>query len=164
MDINELNYRKKQLVQELNGFIGLKKAYGAQFTARNELVGGAAEVGGPSPEELETMNASELMEMGRKNIKDTDQSLIRSERLVNDTINIGAQTAETLQVQGQQLSKISNDLDDIHFSMTKAKQVLRDMARGLATDKCIMAILLLVVLAIVAVIILKIAGVGNIKI
>lgn len=110
------------------------------------------------------MASSDLMEMGRKGIKDTDQSLMRSERLVNDTISIGAQTAETLQVQGAQLSKISNDLDDIHFSMQKAQQVLRDMARGLATDKCIMGVLLLVVLAILTVIILKVVGVGDVKI
>jgi SNARE protein len=110
------------------------------------------------------MGTQDLMEMGRKNIKETDQSLIRSERLVNDTISIGAQTAETLQVQGQQLSKISNDLDDIHFSMKKAQQVIRDMARGLATDKCLMGFLLLVVIAIVVVIVLKITGVGNVKV
>ena len=110
------------------------------------------------------MATQDLMEMGRKQMKETDQSLIRSERLVNDTISIGAQTAETLQVQGQQLGKISNDLDDIHFSMKKASQVIRDMARGLATDKCIMAFLLLVIIAIVVIIVLKITGVGNVKI
>lgn len=104
------------------------------------------------------------MEMGRRQVKETDQSLIRSERLVNDTIAIGAQTAETLQVQGRQLEKVADDLDEIHFSMRKARQVLRDMARGLATDRCIMAFLLLVVIGIVVVIALKAAGVGNVKI
>lgn len=110
------------------------------------------------------MASQDLMEMGRKHIGETDQSLIRSERLVNDTIAIGAQTAETLQTQGQQLSKISHDLDDIHFSMKKAQQVIRDMARGLATDKCIMSFLLLVVICIVVIIVLKVVGVGNVKI
>ena len=110
------------------------------------------------------MTSADLMEMGRKQTKQTDESLIRSERLVNDTISIGAQTAETLQVQGQQLGKIADDLDEIHFSMKRASIVLRDMARGLATDKCILAFLLLVVLAILAVIILKVTGKGDAKI
>ena len=44
--------------------------------------------------------------MGRKDIATTDQSLLRTERIVNDTIAIGAQTAETLQQQGKQLEKV----------------------------------------------------------
>ena len=105
------------------------------------------------------MDNQNLMELGRKQLKETDQSLIRSERLVNDTIAIGAQTAETLQVQGQQLQKVSHDLDEIHFSMKKAQSVIRDMARGLATDKCIMFVLLLVVIGVVVIVALKVAGV-----
>ncbi len=53
MPIDELNYRKKQLVQELNSFIGLKKAYGAQLSARGELVGTVAPRG-PTQEELDS--------------------------------------------------------------------------------------------------------------
>lgn len=104
------------------------------------------------------------MELGRTQVKETDDALIRSERLVNDTIAIGAQTAETLQLQGKQLERVADDLDEIHFSMRKAKQVLRDMARGLATDKCIMFFLLLVVVGVVVVIVLKVTGVGKVKV
>lgn len=53
MPIEELNYRKKQLVQELNSFIGLKKAYGAQLSARGELIGTVAPRG-PTQEELDS--------------------------------------------------------------------------------------------------------------
>ena len=53
MPIDELNYRKKQLVQELNSFIGLKKAYGAQLSARGELVGTGTPKG-PTQEELDS--------------------------------------------------------------------------------------------------------------
>lgn len=49
-----------------------------------------------------------------------------------------------------------DDLDEIHFTMKKARQVIRDMARGLATDRCIMTLLLLVVIAIVVLVVLKI--------
>lgn len=113
---------------------------------------------------LAAMATSGLIELGRKNLQETDESLLRSERVVNDTIAIGAQTAETLQTQGGQLSKISHDLDEIHFSMKKARQVIRDLARGLATDRCIMFFLLLVVIGIVVIVVLKVTGVGNVKV
>jgi hypothetical protein len=41
MPVNELNFRKKQYVQELNGFIGLKKAYSSAQGQRGELLDGA---------------------------------------------------------------------------------------------------------------------------
>ena len=41
MPASELNFRKKQYVQELNGFIGLKKAYSGQSANRAELMDGA---------------------------------------------------------------------------------------------------------------------------
>eukprot|EP00890_Picochlorum_soloecismus_P004007 jgi/Picsp_1/4607/NSC_01977-R1_novel plant snare 11 len=166
MSADEINYRKKLLVQELNSFIGLKKAYSTQLQQRKELMDGKSPSvpGGASNEEIQSMSNTQVIELGRKNIQETDESLIRSERIVNDTIGIGAQTAETLQTQGGQLAKISNDLDEIHFSMKKARQVIRDLARGLATDKCIMFFLLLVVIGIIIIVIFKITGVGDIKV
>ena len=53
MPLEEMNYRKKQLVQELNSFIGLKKAYGAQLSTRGELVGSGVPQG-PTQEDLES--------------------------------------------------------------------------------------------------------------
>ena len=41
----DLNQRKKEYVQELNGFIGLKKAYSSQQANRGELLSGAKSEG-----------------------------------------------------------------------------------------------------------------------
>ena len=109
----------------------------------------------------EGMKNLELMELGRKQIEDTDLALARSQKVVDDTIAIGAQTAESLQTQGRQLEKIGADLDEIQFSIRKAREVIRDMAKNLAKDKCIMSFLLLVILAVVAVVIIKAAHIGN---
>jgi hypothetical protein len=38
MPLNELNTRKRALVQELNGYISLKKAYTTNLTQRGELL------------------------------------------------------------------------------------------------------------------------------
>lgn len=99
----ELAARRKQLVQELNGFIGLKKAYAhGHIPGRDELM----QVGPSGLPTQDTSTVSDLMVSGRKAIKETDASLLRSERIVNDTVAVGAQTAETLQLQGQQLGKV----------------------------------------------------------
>ena len=55
--------------------------------------------------------------------------------MVADTIDIGTKTAETLEGQTKQLERVMDDLDEIHFTMKKASQVIRDMTRGMATDK-----------------------------
>ena len=41
MPATELNTRKREMVQELNGFIGLKKAYSSQASQRGELLSGS---------------------------------------------------------------------------------------------------------------------------
>lgn len=51
------------------------------------------------------MNTTELMQLGRRQVKETDAALLRSEKVVNDTMAIGIQTAETLQGQTRQLEK-----------------------------------------------------------
>ena len=65
----------------------------------------------------------------------TDQALVRAQKIVADTIEIGSKTAETLDSQTKQLEKVMDDLDEIQFTMQKAKQVIRDMTRSMATDK-----------------------------
>ena len=47
------------------------------------------------------MAAQELMARGRKDIKETDASLARSEKVVAETIAIGAATAATLDAQAR---------------------------------------------------------------
>ncbi len=44
--------------------------------------------------------------------------------------------AATLGDQTNQLNKIVDDLNEIEFNMKKASAVIRDIARGLLTDKC----------------------------
>lgn len=159
MSPNDLNFRKKAYVQELNGFIGLKKAYTGGAANRDELMGGARS----ESQQLSGKNTAELMTMGRKDMKETDAALLRSEKIVNDTMAIGIQTAETLQGQTRQLEKVIDDLDEIHFTMKKARQVIRDMTRSIMTDKLIMGLILLVVLGIVGIIVLNILKVNNVS-
>ena len=81
------------------------------------------------------MSTTELIVEGRKKMKDSDESLIRSEKLVAETIDIGTKTAEKLHDQTKQLERVVDDLDQIHFSMKKATRIIRDITRAIATDK-----------------------------
>ena len=82
------------------------------------------------------MSTQELMTRGRKEMQAQEDSLIRAQRIVESTIEVGAKTAETLHQQGQQMERVLDALDEIKFSMKKANQVIRDITRSIATDKC----------------------------
>lgn len=81
------------------------------------------------------MSTAQMIDRGKKDIASTDKSLLRSEKVVEDTIAIATTTAETLHKQTEQLERTLDNLDEIQFSLKKAKQVIRDITRGIATDK-----------------------------
>ena len=81
------------------------------------------------------LSTHELMAKGRKEMKDQEESLMRAQRIVESTIDVGTKTAETLHQQGQQMERVLDALDEINFSMEKANQVIRDITRSMATDK-----------------------------
>lgn len=153
MPVAELAERKRELVNELNSYIAMKKDYGNTLEARKNLLQGGEVTPETGPE---SMTMQELMVKGRKDMKETDKVLARAERVVEDTLQIGTQTAATLQDQSVQLNKIVDELDEIHFTMKKASLVIRDLGRGLMTDKCIGFLLLLTVLGVIALVVVKI--------
>ena len=74
---------------------------------------------------------------------------------------MGTETAIKLQGQTQQMEKIVEDLDQIHFSLKRARRLVRDIARQLATDKCIMAFLGLIALGVLAIVFVKVFKPGG---
>ena len=102
-----------------------------------------------------------MMQVGRDNMDATDQAIERSKKTVETTIILGQQTAEALRRQTEQMERVVDDLDEIHFSLKKSFKVIRDLTRGLATDKCILTLLFLVVAGVVSIIVVKIAGVDG---
>ena len=117
-----------------------------------------SEIVAPGEIELQGMQTEELLVYGRDKIKDTDAIIDRSKATVARTIELGTQTAEQLRNQTQQMEKVVDDLDEIHFSLKKSMKVIKDLTRGLATDKCILTLLFIVVMGVVAIIAVKIAG------
>ena len=140
---------------------------GSKFSKFSKGSGGGAaaaassaqsEIVAPGEIELQGMQTEELLVYGRDKIKDTDAIIDRSKATVARTIELGTQTAEQLRNQTQQMEKVVDDLDEIHFSLKKSMKVIKDLTRGLATDKCILTLLFIVVMGVVAIIAVKIAG------
>ena len=59
----------------------------------------------------------------------------RSKRVVQETILVGSETAVRLKGQTEQMEKVVQDLDQIHFDLKKAGRLMRDITRQMATDK-----------------------------
>mmetsp|Transcript_12347 Transcript_12347/g.21861 ORF Transcript_12347/g.21861 Transcript_12347/m.21861 type:complete len:288 (+) Transcript_12347:231-1094(+) len=145
--------RKKTIADELNTYINKKKEIGLLAT-KDELFTGAI----PQAEEIaqDQMTTQQLMQRGRRDLADTDATLGRAERLVEDTLQVGTSAAVGLQDQTHQLNKIVDDLNDIEFNVKKASKVISDITRGLLTDKCIGFLLFAAVAGVIVIIVLKI--------
>ncbi|GFH14393.1 t-SNARE coiled-coil homology domain-containing protein [Haematococcus lacustris] len=149
-----LAQRKKVLVDQLNQLISKKKELAA-FAAKDDLLAGAVV---PQEENIELMSTQQLMHKGRREIAATDATLDRAERLVEDTLATGTNTAAALGDQTTQLNKIVDDLNDIEFNMKKAAKVITDITRGLLTDKCIGFLLFVAIAGVIAIIVLKVVN------
>ncbi|GLI67196.1 hypothetical protein VaNZ11_011118 [Volvox africanus] len=151
---SELAARKKVMASELNGFIAMKNEFAQAEGNKGDLLSGAQP--GESELRLEAMSMQQLMSKGRKDIDDINQTLNRAQRVAEETQQVGTALGQTLDAQTKKMEGIVNDLNEIEFTMKKASQIIRDITRGLLTDKCIAFLLLLVVLGVVAIIVLKI--------
>ncbi|KAL0457555.1 UNVERIFIED_CONTAM: putative plant SNARE 13 [Sesamum latifolium] len=107
------------------------------------------------------MSNQELINAGMKTMDETDQAIERSKQVVHQTIEVGTQTATTLKGQTEQMGRIVNELDTIQFSIKKASQLVKEIGRQVATDKCIMLFLFLIVCGVIAIIIVKIVNPNN---
>lgn len=153
MPAKELAQRRKVLVDDLNDFIALKKGYSEQTQNKAALLEGAQE---PIERPTDGMGVKEIIQLGRKEVAEIDQALLRAEKLVENTKEIATTTAATLNDQSKQMDKIVDDLNEIEMDMKTAARVLRDIGKGLVTDKCIMFLMLVAVCGVVALIVLKV--------
>ncbi|KAK9161839.1 hypothetical protein Syun_008180 [Stephania yunnanensis] len=162
----QLNDRKQSHIKELNSYVALRKTYmSALGNKRVELfdmgAGGSDPIAEDNVQLASAMSNQELIDAGNKKMDETDQAIERSKQVVEQTIEVGAKTAESLKGQTEQMGRIVNDLDTIQFSIKKASQLVKEIGRQVATDKCIMLFLLLIVCGVIAIIVVKIVNPSN---
>ncbi|KAK1326315.1 putative plant SNARE 11 [Acorus calamus] len=159
-----LNEKKQSMIKELNSYVALKKQYASSLeNKRIDLFDGGGGDGFGEENVLlaSNMTNQQLMDTGNRMMDETDQTVERSKKVVEDTINVGAETSAALKAQTEQMSRIVNELDSIHFSIKKASQLVKEIGRQVATDRCIMAMLFLIVMGVIAVIIVKLVNPHN---
>lgn len=163
----QLNDRKQSMIKELNSYVALRKTYMSSLGNNKrielfDLGGGSTD---PAAEEnvqlASTMTNQELIAVGTKTMEETDQAIERSKAVVEQTIDVGTQTAANLKGQTEQMGRIVNDLDTVQFTIKKATQLVREIGRQVATDKCIMFFLFLIVCGVIAIIVVKIVNPHN---
>ncbi|PRQ39633.1 putative target SNARE coiled-coil domain-containing protein [Rosa chinensis] len=166
-DVNkQLNDEKQSMIKELNSYVQLRKTYmNSLGNKKVELFDMGAGVSEPTADDnvqmASTMSNQELINSGMKTMDETDQVIERSKKVVQQTIEVGTQTAVTLKGQTDQMGRIVNELDTIQFSIKKATQLVKEIGRQVATDKCIMLFLLLIVCGVIAIIIVKVVNPNN---
>ncbi|WZY90409.1 hypothetical protein YC2023_047144 [Brassica napus] len=171
-----LNDRRQSMVKELNSYVALKKKYvtgmidcvnrySSNLASNNKRVD---LFDGPAEDHMEenvllasNMTNQELVNKGNSMMDDTDQAIERGKKIVLETINVGTDTSAALKAQTDQMSRVVNELDSIHFSLKKASKLVKEIGRQVATDKCIMAFLFLIVIGVIAIIIVKIVNPNN---
>ncbi|KNA16594.1 hypothetical protein SOVF_087780 [Spinacia oleracea] len=158
-----MHERKQSMIKELNSYVALKKQYATNLeNKRVELFDGPSEgVGEENVLLASAMTNEQLMDRGNTMMDETDQAIDRGKKIVHETINVGGETAAALKAQTEQMSRIVNELDSINFSIKKASKLVKEIGRQVATDKCIMAFLFLIVLGVIAIIIVKIVNPNN---
>ncbi|KAK7304046.1 hypothetical protein RJT34_15052 [Clitoria ternatea] len=162
----QLNDEKQSMIKELNSYVALRKTYmntlGNKKIELFDMGAGASEP--PAEENVQLaseMSNQELINAGMKTMDETDQAIERSKQVVYQTVEVGNQTAATLKGQTEQMGRIVNELDSIQFSIKKASQLVKEIGRKVATDKCIMLFLLLIVCGVIAIIVVKIVHPNN---
>ncbi|XP_062211381.1 novel plant SNARE 12-like [Phragmites australis] len=163
-----LNDRKQFMIKELNSYVTLRKTYQSSLGNNNkrvELFDMGAGSSEPAAEDniqmASAMTNQQLIDTGRNQMDQTDQAIERSKMVVHQTVEVGTQTAAALTQQTEQMKRIGNELDSVHFSLKKASQLVKEIGRQVATDKCIMAFLFLIVLGVIAIIVVKIVHPQN---
>ncbi|CAK9173335.1 unnamed protein product [Ilex paraguariensis] len=150
--------RQSRQLEELTGQMRECKRYASNLeNKRVDLFEGPGEgLGEDNVLLASSMANQQLIDHGNHMMDETDQAIERSKKVVHDTVNVGTETAAALKAQTEQMSRIVNELDSIHFSIKKASQLVKEIGRQVATDRCIMALLFLIVLGVIAIIIVKI--------
>ena len=160
-ELQRLMVLKKAAAQRIAASESKGAGGGAGGSAGEGGLGGAGDLAAGGGLPVQELTQDQLIGQGRRAMDEADASLERSKKVVETTINIGAETAAALQGQTRKMEAVVNELDEIEFTLKKAKTLLRDLGRALATDRCIACFMMLVVLGVVAIIVLKVTKKDN---
>ena len=96
------------------------------------------------------MSAKEMATQAKSLQQNTAESTARSKNTIQQTAQIGTGIQITLAKQNEQLRQVDAGLDRVDGNIRQAEHQVRAFLRRMATDKLIMVMLILVILATIA--------------
>ena len=125
---------RRQLCRRLRTAVRVYVVRGVEGREGKEVASDLGQV------ELQVMDTESVLAYGRGKMQETDDVIERSKRTVETTIQIGTQTAEALRQMNRWRRSWTTST-----RFTTPMRVIKDLTRGLATDKCILTLLFIVV-------------------
>eukprot|EP00908_Phaeocystis_cordata_P001162 Transcript_11248.p1 GENE.Transcript_11248~~Transcript_11248.p1 ORF type:complete len:226 (-),score=117.73 Transcript_11248:123-800(-) len=136
----------------------LQKLHGDLQWAKTEGESAA----GPS-RNIDEMTSSEIIMEGAK-IQDKSKAAVdRMKRQIEDSKQVGAETAQKLKSQTEQLKNVDQDIMKVKSNLKRADLLLRAFMRRMATDKIFMVFMCLIFCGIITIIALKAVGVDEVQ-
>jgi SNARE protein len=97
--------------------------------------------------------AKELVDAAKRIQQESKESTTRTKQQLQHTIEIGASTNAKLKEQTQQLEGVDKKVEQIDDNLKRADKQIRIFMRRMATDKVVLALVLMVVLGIIGAIV-----------
>jgi len=160
MDIETNSHpRRAQLQQKVKGLQGdiqrakkeLQKAAASSSNSlnRTDLMAGA----GSQDYQVQFMDQRQGLLAGNEKLNKTSDRVNNAHRIAIETEAIGTNVLGDLNQQRGQIIRATEKLDDVNDNMKQSKTILSGMARRVATNKVILAIIILLLMGIIGMIV-----------
>jgi len=99
-----------------------------------------------SDDNIQDSDIRSQMLVGNQQIEESEESLLNAHRIAIETENVGTAVLGELGDQGERLRRANENLSVIDDNMTRSRKILNAMTRRIATNKLILAFIILVLL------------------
>eukprot|EP00922_Rhytidocystis_sp_ex-Travisia-forbesii_P057759 GHVS01085487.1.p1 GENE.GHVS01085487.1~~GHVS01085487.1.p1 ORF type:complete len:224 (+),score=31.71 GHVS01085487.1:68-739(+) len=148
---------RAELGEKMDQFKNLLTEYEWKKTeiSREQLVG-QGETVNEADIDVDDMDRQQIVAYGDEVQDQTLESIKRMKRVVGETEQIGHEVVQRLDEQTEQMARIHENMNDVEYNIKRAQNTMRSIARNAASDRCVqvvcclVALLLIVVIALVA--------------
>jgi NADH:ubiquinone oxidoreductase subunit 6 (subunit J) len=107
------------------------------------------------PIEVDTMDPQmDTIRVGINTLNDSRDSLHRTLQTIHATRTVGIETTDKINAQTEQLKQIDNNLNEIQETTQRSTNIIRRIGRKIMTDKYIVCLSFLLLVAIITAIVL----------
>ena len=105
--------------------------------------------------DLSKMSSQQVMDRGDKILEADRDAINRMKKIVNQDLDTMKEVNKELLSQNEKLENADKDLKEIDYSLNRAGQQIKTMAKMYATDKLIMCMIVCILLVVIAIIIVS---------